>query len=280
VNHFTYKSITFNLVILLAIGLCLSPTDSIAQADGQADRKTRVASLVQTYEPREFVGSNKLTLKYRLLKPIGYVHGKKYPLVLFLHGAGERGDDNELQLVHGAFDFADPQRRAKFPCYLLFPQCPNEQKWSDVDWTLESSELPLTPSPAMQSTKELVDEMIENAGVEPSRVYLTGLSMGGFGVWDAIARYPTLFAAAAPICGGGDPKTATNFSRLPIWCFHGDADPVVKVRRSREMVDALKSIGSRVQYSEYPGVEHDSWTVTYSNPKFYEWLFAQQKPAE
>ena len=129
----------------------------------------------------------------------------------------------------------------------------------------------------MATTKELIDEMVDTAGVDKSRIYLTGLSMGGYGTWDAIARYEGFFAAAAPICGGGDPKMASKFARLPIWCFHGEQDSVVKVGRSREMIDALKAIGSTAKYTEYPGVNHDSWTETYSNPAFYQWLFDQQK---
>ena len=238
-----------------------------------------MAALAKIYEPREYVGSNKVPLKYRLIKPAGYQFGKKYPLVLFLHGAGERGEDNSVTLVHAANDFAKPTLRERFPCYVLIPQCPNGKKWSEVDWSQESSEQPELPSESMQSVKELIDEMVASAGIDPTRIYITGLSMGGYGTWDAIARYPDFFAAAAPICGGGDPKTVKIFSKLPIWCFHGEKDSVVNVRRSREMVDALKALGSSIKYTEYPDVDHDSWTSTYANPELYDWLFSQRKPA-
>lgn len=239
--------------------------------------KTESEVLAQLFEPREYVGANKVPLKYRLMKPINYRPGKKYPLVLFLHGAGERGDDNSITLKHGAKDFADATRREKYPCYVVVPQCPKDQKWSDVDWSLETSSQPENPSQSLATVKELLDEMVETAGVDKNRIYLTGLSMGGYGTWDAIARYEGYFAAAAPICGGGDPKMVDKFSRLPIWCFHGDADTAVKVVRSREMMDALKAVGSPAKYTEYQGVGHDSWTATYSNPEFYQWLFAQQR---
>ena len=252
-------------------------TDLSMAQDSKAPAKTESVELTQLFEPREFVGTNKVPLKYRLMKPINYRPGKKYPLVLFLHGAGERGDDNLITLKHGAKDFADASRREKYPCYVVVPQCPNDQKWSDVDWTLETSSQPETPSPSLATVKELLDEMVETAGVDKSRIYLTGLSMGGYGTWDAIARYEGYFAAAAPICGGGDPKMVSKYSRLPIWCFHGDADTAVKVVRSREMIDALKAVGSPAKYTEYPGVGHDSWSATYSNPEFYQWLFAQQR---
>ena len=273
-QHLTIKRI---LIVSIFAGLLsiLSPK-SVSQ-ESKSGVKDENDSLGRVFEPREFVGSSKVPLKYRLLKPINYRSGKKYPLVLFLHGAGERGDDNLVTLKHAAKDFVDPKRRGQYPCYVVIPQCPNGKKWSDVDWSKESSEQPENASEPLQSTKELADEMVENAGVDKDRIYITGLSMGGYGTWDAIGRYEGFFAAAAPICGGGDPKIVGKFARLPIWCFHGDADPVVKVHRSREMVDALKAAGSPVKYTEYPGVKHDSWTATYSNPDFYQWLFSQQK---
>jgi predicted peptidase len=234
----------------------------------------------KAFEPREFVGTNGMPLKYRLIKPLGYEPGKKYPLVLFLHGAGERGDDNAITLKHAAKDLADPVRRAKYPAYIVIPQCPKDKKWSEVDWSKATSSLPESASDSMQSVKELLDEMIENAGVDANRVYITGLSMGGYGTWDAIARYPGFFAAAAPICGGGDPKTVDRFRKLPIWCFHGGQDTVVKPIRSQEMVEALKAVGSDIRYTEYPEAGHDSWSMTYSNPELYEWLFSKRRASE
>ena len=267
---------------LVVLGLVVSfPLLSSHSLSQETKEKEAVANgneeLTRLFEPREFVGSNKVPLKYRLLKPLNYRPGKKYPLVLFLHGAGERGDDNLITLKHGAKDFADAKRREQFPCYVVVPQCPKDKKWSDVDWSKESSDQPESASESMQTTKELLDEMVENAGIDKNRIYITGLSMGGYGTWDAIARYEGFFAAAAPICGGGDPKLVSKYNRLPIWCFHGDEDTAVKVSRSREMVDALKTIGSPIKYTEYPGVGHDSWTATYANPDFHQWLFSQQR---
>jgi predicted peptidase len=267
------------MILPFATGIALLTPDALAQENQKTAREELAAALVKIYEPREFVGASKVPLKYRLLKPVGYKPGKKYPLVLFLHGAGERGDDNQAQLIHAAKDFADEKRREQFPCYVVVPQCPKGQKWSEVDWSKDSSELPKDASQSLQAVKELLDEMIETAGVDPMRVYITGLSMGAYGTWDAIARYPGFFAAAVPVCGGGDPTTVGSLSKLPIWCFHGDADTVVKVNRSREMMNALKAVGSPAKYTEYPGVGHDSWTATYSNPGLYEWLFAQQRLA-
>lgn len=253
----------------------------VAQAQtGPGPATEPSAEPVKAFEPREFVGSNGKALKYRLMKPLDYKFGKKYPLVLFLHGAGERGDDNVSTLKHAAKDLANLERRAKYPAYVLIPQCPTERRWSEVDWSKDSSDLPEQPSDPMQNIKELLDEMVENAGVDPARVYITGLSMGGYGTWDAIARYPDFFAAAAPICGGGDPKTVSKFKTLPIWCFHGAKDSVVKVGRSREMVEALKNIGSPIKYTEYPDAQHDSWTATYANPELYAWMFSQRRESK
>lgn len=263
------------MMALLSLVPVSLPFASITMA--QAPSSTPSEDPLKTYEPREFAGSNGTTLKYRLLKPLDYQPGKKYPLVLFLHGAGERGNDNAITLKHAAKDLCNPKLRAQYPAYVVIPQCPTDRKWSEVDWSKESSSLPETASPAMQNIKELLDEMVENAGIDSDRVYITGLSMGGYGTWDAIARYPGFFAAAAPICGGGDPKTVDQFKKLPIWCFHGAKDSVVKVGRSREMVDALRAVGSDVRYTEYPDAEHDSWTATYANPEFYTWLFAQRR---
>ena len=280
------RNVSKRLASVLGFIFCFGLASSSVMAQEPPKQETAVAGgavaadPVRLYEPREFVGSSGEALKYRLIKPVDYQPGKKYPLVLFLHGAGERGSDNTVTLVHAAKDLANPARRAKYPAYVVIPQCPKDRKWSEVDWSKDSSELPEKPSDSMQSLKELLDEMVENAGVDRNRIYITGLSMGGYGTWDAIARYPDFFAAAAPVCGGGDPKTVERFKRLPIWCFHGAKDPVVKVIRSREMVEALQAVGSKIKYTEYPEAQHDSWTATYANPEFYDWLFAQRRESQ
>lgn len=249
----------------------------IATAKGNETEKSQPAeSAEKSFEVREYQGTNGQTLKYRLLKPADYTEGKKYPVVVFLHGAGERGDDNVKQLVHGAKQFATPERRKEFPAFVIAPQCPTGKRWSEVDWSKDTSVLPENPSDAMGLVKDLLDEMIENSQVDTKRIYITGLSMGGYGTWDAIARYPNFFAAAIPICGGGDPNTVEKFKNTPIWCFHGDEDQAVKVGRCREMVDALKKVDGDIKYTEYPGVGHDSWTLTYANPEIYTWLFSKK----
>jgi predicted peptidase len=261
--------------ILLLIGLAF-PTM------GQDLDPAISADPVKMFEPRQFADEQGNVLKYRLLKPANYNVNRKYPVVIFLHGAGERGDDNKIQLVHGMKDFLDPERRKNMPCYVVAPQCPTGKKWVEVDWSAASSKMPEQPSDSLGLTIKLVQSMIDTAAVDPNRIYITGLSMGGYGTWDAVARYPDMFAAAAPICGGGDPETAPRFTHIALWAFHGDQDQAVKVERSRQMIEALKEAGGEPKYTEYPGVGHDSWTETYKNPEFHDWLFAQrrQKPKE
>lgn len=219
------------------------------------------------------------TFKYRLLKPAKVEASKKYPLVLFLHGAGERGDDNKAQLKYGPTWLAEDKNREKYPCYVLAPQCHTGKKWAEVDWSAATS-TPMAPEPGSQMKAVLaaLDDTIKKEQVDESRLYLTGLSMGGYGSWDLAARQPERFAAVVPICGGGDEKQAAKLTKLPIWVWHGDADKAVKVERSRQMVAAIKAAGGSPKYSELPGVGHDSWTAAYNGPEnCLSWLFEQQK---
>jgi predicted peptidase len=201
-----------------------------------------------------------------------------YPLVIFLHGAGERGDDNQKQLVHGMNDFAADEIMAKYPAFVLAPQCPEGQKWSEVDWSAKSSTLPAEISPSLAATLKAADALQKEFSIDPKRIYITGLSMGGYGAWDALSRQPERFAAAAIICGGGDPAYVAKMKEVAIWLFHGGEDRAVPVGRSREMIDALKAAGANPKYTEYPGVGHNSWARTYADPALYDWLFAQKKP--
>lgn len=216
-------------------------------------------------------------LPYRLLKPLRVAEGKKYPLVVFLHGAGERGTDNEKQLIHGIPQFASNENREKYPCFLIAPQCPAAQRWVEVDWSADSHMQPKEAGPAGRMTIELVEKAIKELPVDPKRVYITGLSMGGYGTWDLIARRPELFAAAAPVCGGADESTAEKIKHIPIWAFHGAKDTAVKPSRSRNMIAALEKVGAKPKYTEYADVGHNSWDNAYKDPKFYQWLFDQHK---
>jgi len=240
------------------------------------------ADPMKLFEPRQFAAEDGEQLNYRLLKPADYKPdtynaNRLYPLVIFLHGAGERGADNTAQLKHCLAEFCTPERREKYPCYVLAPQCPPAQKWLEIDWSQEQPEYPQQISRPLDLTLQVVESMLADSAIDKSRVYVAGLSMGGYGTWDALARRPELFAAAIPICGGGDVAAAAKISHIPIWCFHGAKDTVVKPEKSRAMIEALRTAGGQPRYTEYPDAQHDSWTRTFSNDETFQWLFAQKK---
>lgn len=228
-------------------------------------------------EKRVFKGAGGKTLPYRLLLPGKQDPGTRYPLVLFLHGAGERGTDNEGQLRHGVPAFASAAGQEKYPCILVAPQCPTGARWVEVDWGAASHQQPEQPSAPMALTLELLDALCKELPVDRSRVYVTGLSMGGYGTWDILARRPEMFAAAAPVCGGADEATAGRIAHIPVWVFHGAKDGVVKTSRSRNMIQALQKAGARPKYTEYPDVGHAAWGPAYKDPELFRWLFAQKR---
>jgi len=230
--------------------------------------------------PEAFQTPEGETLKYRIHLPADIPAGKKVPLILFLHGAGERGDDNALQLKHGVTDLIRFSL-TNGGSIVIAPQCPKDMQWVNTHWSAPSHSMPSMPSTPMKLALLLLQEKIAKLPVDPARVYVTGVSMGGYGTWDIIQRKPDLFAAAMPICGGGDSALAPKINKLPLWVFHGDADGAVPVARSRDMVKALKACEGNVQYREYPGAGHDVWTRTYSDRMVLAWLFAQRlQPAK
>ena len=223
-------------------------------------------------------------MPYRILFPEHYDHRKKYPLLLFLHGAGERGKDNELQLTHGASLFLKGENRKRFPAFVVFPQCPRDTWWAAID--LDMNHIPLKLdfdysrkiTAPLKSAIELTQMLIKKEGVDPKRVYIVGISMGGMGTFEAVYHYPELFAAAIPICGGGDSKAYDKrVSKISFWIFHGAADDVVDVKYSREMVDRLKKMKAEVKYTEYPGVQHESWNEAFAEPELLPWLFSKKR---
>ncbi len=228
-------------------------------------------------EKKTYTDAAGKTLSYRLLKPDDYDPKQSYPLVVFLHGAGERGTDNTAQLVHGVKEFAKAETRKQYPCFLIAPQCPNGAKWCEVDWGADTHVMPKEPSEPARLTLELIAALQKEYRIDPKRIYLTGLSMGGYGTWDLIARRPELFAAAVPVCGGADETTAATLAKIPVWAFHGDQDGAVKVSRSRNMIAALKKAGGAPKYTEYAGVGHNSWDKAYADAEMMKWLFDQKR---
>lgn len=214
-------------------------------------------------------------LLYRLLKPETINEKETYPLVIFLHGAGERGSDNKAQLKHGVAEFAKEDTRKKHPCFLIAPQCPERGWWVPFSRKGKTDEKPGTDPGTL--VLELIEKACKDLPIDKKRIYITGLSMGGYGTWGLLARKPDLFAAGMPICGGGDENQAEKLTKIPLWVFHGDEDKVVRPEQSRNMVQAIEKAGGKPKYKEYPGVGHDSWTATYRDPEVLAWLFEQKK---
>lgn len=215
-------------------------------------------------------------LPYRLMSPGNPKPGQKYPLVIFLHGAGERGNDNNVQLVHGVKEFANAQAREKFPCFLIAPQCPTGKRWVEVDWSAKQHDMPPKPSEPLNWLLALLEQMKKEKPIDTDRIYVTGLSMGGYGTWDLLSRHAEMFAAAVPVCGGGDDAKASVMKGVPIWVFHGAKDTAVIPERSRNMVAAVKKAEGNIKYTEYPEVGHDSWNKAYADPELLPWMFGQK----
>lgn len=223
------------------------------------------------------------TLPYRILFPLNYDSTKQYPVVFFLHGAGERGRDNEKQLVHGSKLFLKDDIRNNFPAIIIFPQCPRSDYWSNVMRMHDSISRTFhflkdgPPNRSMIMLQELVSLILEIYPIRRDQVYVGGLSMGGMGTFELVRRMPGIFAAAFPICGGANPATADRMKKVNWWIFHGGKDDVVPPYHSEKMVAALKKIGEDVRFTLYPGANHNSWDSAFSEPELLPWLFSQKK---
>jgi predicted peptidase len=224
------------------------------------------------------------TLPYRVLFPQSYDSTKQYPVIFFLHGAGERGRDNEKQLTHGAKLFLSEQSRNDHPAIIIFPQCPTTDYWSNVlrmhDGSGKRTFIFLEDGPptrSMQLLQQLVNYVVDSFSVKRDQMYVGGLSMGGMGTFELVKRMPGIFAAAFPICGGAHPKTAKRLKNVSWWIFHGGEDNVVVPRHSQEMADALKASRGSVKFTLYPNANHNSWDSAFAEPELLNWLFAQRK---
>ncbi|MEK9604593.1 MAG: alpha/beta hydrolase-fold protein [Flavobacteriaceae bacterium] len=254
-------------------------------------KKTIITSMIlsfglsfgQTYES-EIFEHNKKTLPYRILLPENFNPENAYPLLMILHGAGERGDDNVSQLFHGGKLFQSDSFRSKYPAIVVFPQCPKGSYWANVlrdyDQPLDqkytySEQLPKNPQ--LEIVEALLLNLEEQYRIDSSRRYIGGLSMGGMGTFELVSRNPDYFAAAFPICGGGNPEWAKYLSKTPLWIFHGEQDDVVSVNFSKAMFQSLKKINAPVKLTLYPEVYHDSWHNAFGDPDLMNWLFSHQK---
>lgn len=218
------------------------------------------------------------TLNYRQLIPDTNTL-RRYPLVIFLHGSGERGNDNEAQLKWGVMNLATDQNMMMHPSFVIVPQCPEKMSWSNFSFENNRTEmhLQLAPTKPMELLISLIHQLIKTRNIDSNRIYITGLSMGGYGTYDAIERYPNLFAAAVPVCGGGDVSRAPFIAHIPIWIFDGAEDPLVNPLNSLNMLQALTKAGAHPGFTQYPEVGHFSWLGAYSDSLMLEWLFRQHK---
>lgn len=234
----------------------------------------------EDFEAKTYRSFEGKSIPYRIHIPENMDTNKTYPLIVFFHGAGQRGSDNDKQLAYGVRDILTYSKENNEPVIIIAPQSPQNQQWVNVPWDEDTHVMPKEPSQSMSLVIALMKDILLKQPIDKRRIYVTGLSMGGFGAWDILQRLPDLFAAAIPVCGGGDTMQAEKIKDIPIWAFHGDKDTVVKTIRSRDMIAAIKKAGGNPQYTEYKGVAHDSWTQTYSDPDILRWLFVQKRGSE
>lgn len=215
--------------------------------------------------------------RYRFHAPADVEDGKRYPLVIFMHGAGERGTNNVAQLVWGCDEIVSWFKNRHEEFYLVAGQVPAGQQWVDTPWTLPEHEMPKDPSATMSQQIAFIEYLFRAFPIDRTRVYVSGISMGGYGTWDLLCRKPEWFAAGLPVCGGGDPHQAWRIREIPIWTFHGDQDGAVPVCRSRKMTAALWDVNGNIRYREYPGAGHNVWTPTYADKGVLDWFFSRCK---
>ncbi|MHC4995821.1 MAG: carboxylesterase family protein [Planctomycetota bacterium] len=265
-------------VLVAALILCGAPAWGQDAAPGGRERPRITAD---DYLPGSFTTETDYTLKYRLFVPEGVEageDGKRYPMVVFLHGRSRKGLDNRKQITTGSILFALPEQQKERPCFVLAPQCPPNDGWGR---NIQMEGYPKTlPGEALQA---LIDQVIEDYPVDEDRLYITGQSGGGGGTLHALTRAPKRFAAAAIVCPGGRhteekmKELAGKFGSLPLWFFHGDKDQLIDVAHTRLWVKVLREAGYEPRYTEYPGVKHNSWEKAYREPDLGAWLFAQRR---
>tara|TARA_R110002096_G_scaffold24760_5_gene77920 strand:+ start:5959 stop:6729 length:771 start_codon:yes stop_codon:yes gene_type:complete len=249
---------------------CLIFTVSLASAQ----------SNLGEYAAKTWESPNGGTFNYRTRIPSKLDQAEQYPVLVFLHGAGGRGDNNIGQLADAGAITAFEKRSlgSELPAFVFAGQVPKGELWVDVKWTTLEHRMPAI-SNSMRMMFESLDAFLEehSANIDRNRIYVMGLSMGGYGTWDAMQRRPDFWAAAVPICGGGDVELAKSIAHIPCWTWHGDKDGAINVSRSRDMVAALNAAGGSPKYTEMPGVGHNVWNNCWASDELWEWLFAQVK---
>jgi predicted peptidase len=237
---------------------------------------------VSAFQARSWKISASKSIPYRLFAPKNREAGRKYPIMLSLHGLGERGTNNTSQLTH-AFNtmWADDSIQKSEPCFVVLPQCPPNDDWNanTVLANYDFSKTPITDD--LQAVMYILDSLEREFPIDKDREYVSGMSMGGAAAWYTIMRFPDRFAAAVPVCGRGDPKQAPSLDRVNIWTFHAADDPTVPVTTTRELAAAIRAVGgTRLKYTEYPAnlhYGHESWKPAGRDPELHRWVFAQTR---
>lgn len=220
------------------------------------------------------ITQSEISIPYKLYKSKST---KKRPLVIFLHGAGQRGSDNESQLKWAISDIIEQSLKLGEDPILFIPQCPEEFRWVEVNWSDSSHIQPEMPSKPMAAVLYEIEKLMQEQPIDPNRIYLTGMSMGGYGSWDLAMRKPEWFAALVPVCGGADNSKLDIVQKIPTWIFHGSNDNVVLPLRSQSAFHRLKQLNAPVIYTEFNGVDHNAWTPAYSSAELFQWLYKQHK---
>jgi predicted peptidase len=235
---------------------------------------------LELFDNKIFVFEND-TLNYRILKPLNYDETKQYPVHLFLHGAGERGNDNVSQLIHGGKLFLEKENREKYKSWVIFPQCSMDDRWPSIisdNWNKTFENKTTTPNKSLGLVIRLMDKFVEKKQVDKQRIYISGLSMGGMGTFEMLYRRPDMFAAATPICGNGISQLAKSYAaKVPIWIFHGSDDEVVSPKHSLKMAKAIIDSGGSPKMTLYENVNHGSWNNAFAEKDFLKWIHSKSK---
>ncbi len=256
------KIIVASIIILTTIMLSVLMVNARAKSDFQA---------------KVFHSPQGNKIPYQIYLPDDLQSDKRYPLVIFMHGSGQRGNNNINQLILGVREIRSFSIQHDEPAIIIAPQVPYHDQWVNFSPGSHAPENFNQPTASIKLTIDLMNHILQTFPVDKNRIYVTGLSMGGFGTWFLIQRFPNTFAAAIPVCGGGDKDRAERIKHIPIWAFHGDKDTIVDPERSREMIAAINKVGGNPKYTEYKNVAHDAWTPTYSDENVLKWFFSQKK---
>ena len=276
---------TASFGVLLVMACLAAPEDNTAKSMQIAAERLGAKNAFEVAravtEAKVWNGADGGTLPYRLHVPATLDRARRYPMVVHMHGAGSRGTNNLDQIRTGGADFISWATRRGEEYVFVAPQCPLNAKWVDSPWGARQSIMKESPTPHLKMAMELLDDIMKRYPVDRNRVYVMGISMGGYATWELLQRRPGMFAAALPCCGGGDEKLADRLADVAVWAFHGAKDGVVPVCRSRNMVEAMKSAGNRsVRYTEYASRAHKVWTPVFGDAAVFEWLFEQRKTGD